>query len=501
MGFITENFLLQSETARYLYKKYAAGQPILDYHCHLSPKDLAENRRFRNLTEIWLEGDHYKWRAMRANGVSEYFCTGDADPFQKFLAWAETVPHTLRNPLYHWAHLELQRYFGIQELLDEHTAPRIWQTANERLMDEGLFARGILARFRVTALCTTDDPTDSLEHHRQIQASGFATRVFPAFRPDRALRTGDPAGFNKWADKLSHIANIDVARLADFLAALKQRHDYFHQQGCRLSDHGLDHCYVEDCSEAEASAAFDKVRCGHPLDGTESAKLGSYLMTFFGYLDAEKGWTKQLHLGAYRNGNERMLNGHGRDTGFDSIGDWPQVAALGRFLDRLDRADALPKTILYNANPADNYAFATMIGNFQDGKIPGKVQLGSAWWFVDQKEGMEQQLNALSNCGLLSRFVGMVTDSRSFMSYPRHEYFRRILCNLLGNEMERGEIPDDDELAGGLIRRICYQNAAEYLCLPMADREEAVPVLSSNGHGVAAPTVEGIHVRHLEKGS
>jgi glucuronate isomerase len=497
MGFITENFLLQSETARYLYHKYASDQPILDYHCHLSPKDLAENRRFKDLFEIWLQGDHYKWRAMRANGVPERYCTGDAEPYQKFLAWARTVPQTLRNPLYHWVHLELKRYFGIDDLLDEHTASGIWQCTKERLMDDGLSAQGILERFRVTAICTTDDPTDSLQYHRQMQESGMY--VFPAFRPDRALRLNDPISFNKWVDKLSHSSNIEITCFSGFLAALRRRHDDFHQHGCRLSDHGLDHSYAEVCTEAEASAAFARVRDGHAVSEDEAAKFASYLMIFFGHLDAEKGWTKQLHLGAYRNANGRMLNGHGRDAGFDSIGDWPQVQSLGRYLDALDRDGALPRTIIYNANPADNYAFAAMAGNFQDGKLAGKIQLGSAWWFLDQKDSMEQQLNALSNCGLLSRFVGMVTDSRSFMSYPRHEYFRRVLCNLLGNEVEKGELPDDEELVGSMISRICYQNAADYLGLPMAHKTAAT--VASNGHGIPARRVEGFRARPVEKES
>jgi glucuronate isomerase len=499
MEFITDNFLLQSETARYLFKTYAAGEPILDYHCHLSPKDLAENRRFNNLFEIWLQGDHYKWRAMRANGIPERYCTGDVEPYQKFLAWAMTVPQTLRNPLYHWAHLELKRHFGVNELLNEDTAPAIWQHANEQLQDDGLSACGILERFRVTVLCTTDDPTDSLQHHRQVRESGMATRVFPTFRPDRALRTTDPASFNKWVDKLSQSSNVEIARLTDFLAALRQRHDDFHQHGCRLSDHGLDHCYAETCTEAEASAAFARVRSGQTLGPEEADKLSSYLMTFFGHLDAEKGWTKQLHLGAYRNANGRMLNGHGRDMGFDSIGDWPQIQSLGRYLDSLDRAGSLPKTIIYNANPTDNYAFAAMAGNFQDGRIAGKIQLGSAWWFLDQKDAMEKQLNALSNCGLLARFVGMVTDSRSFMSYPRHEYFRRVLCNLLGNEVERGELPDDEELVGNMIRRICYQNAVEYLGLPSAHKK-AEAAAASNGHGMNR-SVEGFRQTQIEKES
>jgi glucuronate isomerase len=467
MGFITDNFLLQSDTARHLYRKYAARQPILDYHCHLSPRDLADNRRFEDLFAIWLEGDHYKWRAMRANGVSEKYCTGDAAPYDKFLAWAATVPHTLRNPLYHWAHLELLRYFGIEELLDSTTAPSIWKRANRRLMDDDLTALGIIARFDVQALCTTDDPVDSLEHHRRLQASSLGVSVFPTFRPDRALRTGNPAAFNKWTDQLAESAGIPVKRFVDFLDALRERHRHFHEHGCRLSDLGLDSCPAQECTEDEAAAIFANVRAGNAPGRLESEKFASFLMVFLGHLDSERGWVKQLHLGAYRNVNQRMMITMGRDTGFDSIGDFPQVRALGNFLDRLDRNQALPKTIIYNANPADNYAFATMIGNFQSGQQAGKIQLGSSWWFLDHKDGIEWQLNALSHCGLLSRFIGMLTDSRSFMSYPRHEYFRRVLCNLLGHEIETNELPEDEALVGGMISRICYDNAVRYLDLPM----------------------------------
>jgi glucuronate isomerase len=486
MGFITDNFLLQSETARHLYKKYAAGEPILDYHCHLSPKDLAENRRFGDLFEIWLEGDHYKWRAMRAHGVAEKYCTGDAPPYEKFLAWAQTVPHTLRNPLYHWAHLELLRYFGIDELLDEATAPGIWKRANQQLMNEDLTAQGIVARFQVKAVCTSDDPADSLEYHRRLRSSSFPTGVFPTFRPDRALRIGNPAAFNKWADKLSQAADVPMKRFSGFLDALEDRHGYFHEHGCRLSDHGLDYCPARSCTEEEAAAIFDRVREGHEPNAVEAEKFASYLMIFFAQLDAQKGWTKQLHLGAYRNVNHRMLTSMGRDTGFDSIGDFPQVQALGVYMDSLDRNGKLPKLILYNANPADNYAFASMIGNFQEGSLAGKVQFGSGWWFLDHKEGIEWQLNALSNCGLLSGFIGMLTDSRSFMSFPRHEYFRRVLCNLLGNEIETGQLPDDEELAGKLIRRICYENAVRYLNLPVP---QAAGVAASSGGS------EGAHHR------
>lgn len=470
MGFITENFLLSTKKARSLYRDYAADQPILDYHCHLSAKEIADNRRFLDLTEIWLEGDHYKWRVMRANGVPERYCTGNANPYEKFLAWARTVPHTLRNPLYHWTHLELKRYFGIDELLDESTAESIWKRANDQLAHGDLTAQGILEKFRAVAVCTTDDPVDSLADHERIQRSSIGTAVFPTFRPDRALRIDDPAGFSEWTERLAAAANTHIARFSDFVDALRKRHQYFHDHGCRLSDHGLNQCYADFCTESEASAVFDKARKGQQPTKTEAAQFASFLMVLFGQLDAEKGWTKQLHLGAYRNTNTRALRTLGRDTGFDAIGDWPQAETLGRYLDRLDQDDRLPKTIVYNVNPTDNYSFATVLGSFQDGSIPGKLQFGSGWWFLDQKEGIEWQMNALSNCGLLSRFIGMITDSRSFMSYPRHEYFRRILCNLIGREVEAGELPDEDELIGPMIRNICFENAARLLELPIPER-------------------------------
>jgi glucuronate isomerase len=466
MPFITEDFLLLNQTARHLYRTYAEDLPILDYHCHLSPKDIADDRRFSNLFEPWLEGDHYKWRAMRANGIAERYCTGDADPYEKFLAWARTVPYTLRNPLYQWTHLELKRYFDIDELLNERTAPRIWDRANEQLRRDDLSAQGILRKFQVAVLCTTDDPTDSLEHHARLQSSGLPIRVLPAFRPDQALRTEDPVAFNRWVDKLAARADIEISRLSHLLEALRKQHERFHQLGCRLSDHGLDRCYAEDCPEQEAERIFKTVRDGSAVSPSETAKLASFLMVFFGHLDAEKGWTKQLHLGAHRSVNTRMLQRVGPDTGFDSIGDWPHATALLRYLNCLDQDGRLPKMIVYNSNPADDYVFAAIVGNFQDSAIAGKVQFGSAWWFLDQKEGMEWQLNALSNCGLLSRFVGMLTDSRSFMSFPRHEYFRRLLCNLLGGEMENGLLPRDEALIGSMIRNICYHNAVTYFGFP-----------------------------------
>lgn len=465
MPFIHEDFLLSNATARRLYHRYAEAQPIIDYHCHLPPKEVAENRRFANLFEIWLEGDHYKWRAMRANGVEERCCTGDAEPYEKFLAWARTVPYTLRNPLYHWAHLELKRYFGIEELLDESSARRIWSIANEMLEGEELRTHAILKKFRVKALCTTDDPTDDLAWHKMMRDSGLGTRVYPAFRPDKALNVHLPGLFNPWVDRLAVAADVEISSFQSFLDALQNRHDFFHEMGARVSDHGLNYCFADFCPESVAAEIFDHARHVQAASPADQGKFASFLMLHFGRLDAEKGWTKQLHLGARRNNNTRMLGQLGPDVGFDSIGDWPQADAVGAYLDRLEQENALPKTILYSLNPRDNYVLATMIGNFQDGRTAGKIQLGSGWWFLDQKEAIEWQLNALSNCGLLSRFVGMLTDSRSFMSYPRHEYFRRVLCNLLGRDIENGEIPDSDELAGPMIENICYGNAKQYLGL------------------------------------
>jgi glucuronate isomerase len=466
MKFIHPDFLLHGKTASRLYHQYAEAEPIFDYHCHLPPRDLAENRQFRDLFEIWLEGDHYKWRAMRANGVDERYCTGGAKPFEKFKAWAATVPHTLRNPLYHWTHLELKRYFGIDELLDEESAARIWKKTGDLLATPEFSTQGILKKFKVVALCTTDDPTDTLEHHRTLAASGLATKVLPAFRPDKALAVHQPTQFNSWIKRLEAVSNVEVRDLDRLLEALKARHDYFHHQGCRLSDHGLTQCYADFCSEKTASAIFARTRKGKAASAAEQGQFGAFMMLFFGRLDAERGWTKQLHLGALRNNNARLLSQLGPDTGFDSIGDYPQGTALAAYLDALERERALPKTIIYNMNPADNYMFATMIGNFPGDGIPAKVQMGSGWWFLDQKEGMEWQLNALSNLGLLSRFVGMVTDSRSFMSYPRHEYFRRVLCNLIGRDVERGELPNDETLLGPMIRNICFANAKQYLAMP-----------------------------------
>ncbi|MGA2426920.1 MAG: glucuronate isomerase [Candidatus Acidiferrum sp.] len=477
MDFIHDDFLLHSKTARNLYHTYAAQEPILDYHSHLPPADIAADRRFRNLFEPWLEGDHYKWRAMRANGIAESCVTGDAAPYEKFLAWAGTVPFTLRNPLYHWTHLELKRYFGINELLDETSAKSVWERANDQLQSGDLTAQGILRKFHVRAVCTTDDPCDDLSHHRAVSAAAPGFRMYPTFRPDHALLVHQPDVFNAWIDRLERASNVTVSSLRDFLDALKQRHDFFHANGGRLSDHGLAYCYATPCSETQAGAIFAKARSDRAATPEEHEQFASFLMLFFGRLDAEKGWTKQLHLGALRNVNTRATRQLGPNTGYDVVGDWRQAESLCRYLDLLEQENALPKMILYNVNPFDNYVFSTVIGSFQDGVTAGKIQFGSGWWFLDQKEAIEWQLNALSNNGLFSRFIGMLTDSRSFMSFPRHEYFRRVLCNLLGHEVEKGELPNDEKLLGSVIRNICFENARQYLGLelPAASETENAP--------------------------
>jgi len=466
--FITENFLLETETARELYFNEAQPQPIYDYHCHLSPRQIAENHHFRNLYEIWLAGDHYKWRAMRANGIAERFCTGDASDLEKYQAFVRTVPYTLRNPLYHWSHLEILRYFGIDDLINEESGDAIWERANAQLATPEFGVHGILNKNRVAVVATTDDPADSLEFHRQIRSQGLKTRVYPTFRPDAAMKVDQPIAFNAWCSRLSEAANSGISTFTEFLDALKQRHDFFHEQGCRLSDHGLESCFAAECDEKQAARIFERARAKEAANPEETRQFGTYLMLFFGHLDSARGWTKQLHLGARRNNNNRSLQTLGADTGFDSIGDFPQAPALGWYLNRLDSKGDLPKIVLYNVNPTDNYIFATMAGNFQDGSIAGKIQFGSGWWFLDQLEGMTWQLNALSNLGLLRRFVGMITDSRSFLSYTRHEYFRRLLCNLIGNDVEKGLLPRDMKLLGALVREICFENARDYFGLDLA---------------------------------
>ncbi|MFT5123848.1 MAG: glucuronate isomerase [Kiritimatiellia bacterium] len=465
MAFIHDDFLLGSKPARKLYHAYAVDEPILDYHNHLPPQDVAGNRQFNNLFEIWLEGDHYKWRAMRANGTEERLCTGKADPKEKFLAFARTVPNTLRNPLYHWTHLELKRYFGIDELLSETTADAIWEQANDQLATESLRTHGILETFKVKALCTTDDPVDDLAHHQAYMATQPGCKMYPAFRPDKAFAIADTDNWNAWVDRLGAASDTDIATYENFKDALKQRHDFFHAQGGRLSDHGMSYVYADFIPEPEAAEIFDIARAGGEISQELGDRFAANVLLYTGQLDAEKGWTKQFHVGALRNNNQRLFKSLGADIGCDSMGDWSQAEALSTFLSRLDAEGGLPRTIIYNNNPVDNYTFATMIGNYQGDGIPGKMQFGSGWWHLDQKEGMEMQLNALSNTGLLARFVGMLTDSRSFMSFPRHEYFRRTLCNLIGRDIANGELPDDYELVGNMVRNICYANARDYLQL------------------------------------
>jgi glucuronate isomerase len=488
MEFIHDDFLLNTEAARHLYHGYAANEPILDYHSHLPAEEISADRRFANLFEIWLEGDHYKWRAMRANGVAEEYCTGNAPAYEKFLAWARTVPVALRNPLYHWTHLELKRYFGIAELLNENNAASVWTRANHLLQSDDFSARVILRKFRVQVACTTDDPCDDLSAHRAIAASEKSFRVLPAFRPDKAFRVNVPREFNAWVSRLEAASNIAIISLQSFEDALRRRHDFFHDHGGRLSDHGLDRCFATPGAPRQVEAIFAKAREGSAATPEELELFASYLMLFFGRLDAEKGWTKQLHIGAQRNLNTRRMRELGPDKGYDGIGDWNQARNLAAFLDLLDREHSLPKMIVYNANPADSYAFATTIGSFQEGPLAGKLQLGSAWWFLDQKEGIECQLNTLSNTGLLARFVGMLTDSRSFMSFPRHEYFRRVLCSLLGREMENGELPRDERLIGNLVRDICYRNAKNYFGFDSGTEAER-PENAAAASGKSSPTV------------
>ncbi|MGA0901091.1 MAG: glucuronate isomerase, partial [Luteolibacter sp.] len=431
----------------------------IDYHCHLSPEEVATNKCWDNLSEIWLGGDHYKWRLMRANGIAEERITGDASPRDKFEAWAETVPYTLRNPIHHWTHLELQRYFDIDLLLSPSTSDLIWERANAKLKEDSFCAHGILDKFDVRMVGTTDDPADPLDHHHACKELGIKTLVAPTFRPDKAFAVEQPDNWLPWVKKLAAISGVRIGSLSDLLSALKKRHDEFHAAGSRLSDHGFDRLPMIPCTDEEASSIFDKAFNGDPVSSNEQEKFAFYLMLQSGRWDAEKGWTKQLHLGVVRNVNRKMLAKVGPDAGFDTINDTQQGPAVLHYLDTLASEDSLPNIILYNLNPRDNYLFAALTGAFQDGKVAGKIQFGSGWWFLDQKDGMELQMNALSSTGLISRFVGMLTDSRSFLSYPRHEYFRRILCNLIGSEVDRGELPDDFESLSQLIEDICFGNA------------------------------------------
>jgi glucuronate isomerase len=460
--FMDENFLLRTKTAQDLYHNHAAKMPIFDYHCHINPKQIADDVRFENITQIWLYGDHYKWRGMRTNGVDERYCTGDASDWEKFEKWAETVPYTLRNPLFHWTHLELKKFFGINKILSPATAKEIWDECNAKLNTPEYSVRGIIRMANVHTICTTDDPVDSLEYHKQIKESGFEVHVLPAWRPDKAMAVENVKLYNEYLDKLAQAANQDITTFTGLMEALDKRHSFFHENGCRLSDHGLETAIAEDYTTAEIEQIFAKIRGGGELSQTEILKFKSAMLYEFGIMDHSRGWTQQFHIGALRNNSTRLFNKLGPDVGLDSIGDFEIAKPLSRLLDRLDLNNKLAKTILYNLNPRDNELIGTMIGNFQDGSVPGKMQFGSGWWFLDQKDGMEKQINALSNLGLLSRFVGMLTDSRSFLSYTRHEYFRRTLCNILGNDVENGEIPYDMELLGQMVENICFNNAKNY---------------------------------------
>jgi len=460
--FLSDDFLLCNATARTLYHEHAAKMPIYDYHCHLPVEQIASDHRFENLTQAWLYGDHYKWRAMRTNGVAERFCTGDATDYDKFIKWSETVPYCLRNPLYHWTHMELRRYFGIKKLLNPDTARQVYDRCSEMLRSPEFSVRNLLRKMNVRLVCTTQGPQDSLRAHQQIRADGFEIKVHTAFRPDKALAVDDTGAFNAWVNGLEKVCDKEIADLDSYLASLQDRHNYFHEDGCRLSDYGLETAYAADYTEREVKKIFEKIRAGGEPDAAERLKFKSAMMFELVSMDAEAGWVMQLHLGALRNVNTQMLKAIGRDCGFDSIGDFEIARPLARFLDRLDQAGRLPKTILYNLNPRDNAVMGTMIGNFQDGAIAGKMQFGSGWWFLDQKDGMTEQINVLSNMGLLSRFIGMLTDSRSFLSYPRHEYFRRILCALLGDDVEAGLLPRDMRLLGKVVEDVCFNNARDY---------------------------------------
>jgi len=480
--FLDENFLLHSQTAQQLYHEFAKPMPVIDYHNHLSPEQIANDINFENLTQAWLYGDHYKWRAMRTNGVQEKYCTGNASDWEKFEQWAATVPYTLRNPLYHWTHLELQRYFEVHQTLNADTAREIYETCSSKLQTNEFSVRSLLEKMNVRVLCTTDDPADSLEHHQKIKSDDWKIKVLPSFRPDKAMQVDDAISFNNYLATLEAVSGKSISNFDDYLRALKSRHDYFAANGCSVSDHGLEEIYAEDYTEAEIKSLFNGIRSGKSLSQEEIKKFKSAMLVIFAEWDWEKGFVQQYHLGALRNNNRRMLSTLGPDTGWDSIGDFSQARNLAKFLNRLDADNKLTKTIIYNLNPADNELMATMTGNFNDGSVAGKIQFGSGWWFLDQKDGMVKQLNSLSNMGLLSRFVGMLTDSRSFLSFPRHEYFRRILCNLLGKEIENGELPNDLAWTGKLVQDICFKNAEQYFNFQTTDEVPSAATGSNPGY-------------------
>jgi glucuronate isomerase len=462
-AFINEDFLISNEKGKDLYFNYSEDQPIIDYHCHIPVKDIADDTQFKNITHVWLYGDHYKWRAMRTSGIDEEYITGNASDFEKFKAWAQIVPKTIGNPLFHWTHLELKRYFFVDDLLNENTADKIWNICNNKLADDELSARNIIKRMNVEVICTTDDPVDDLKYHKKIAYDDtFDVKVLPTFRPDKALIIEKEDSYNSYLNELSSISGVTINTYDDLIDALQKRHDFFNENGCRLSDHGIEVMYAEDYSLNEIRDIFQKVLNGENTNALESAKFKSAVLYELAKMDHASNWVQQYHLGAIRNNNDRMYRKLGPDTGFDSMGDFNHALHLSRFLNRLDTSDQLAKTIIYNINPKDNAVFATMIGNYQDGSVPGKIQFGSGWWFLDQKYGIEAQLRTLANMGLLSYFIGMLTDSRSFLSYPRHEYFRRVLCNMIGDDIEKGLIPDDMGMVGSMISDISYYNARNY---------------------------------------
>lgn len=467
MSFISEDFLLYNDAARELYHDVAAGLPILDYHNHLSPEQIASNQQLPHITAAWLARDHYKWRAMRAQGIDECYITGAATASEKFQKWGETVPFTLRNPLYHWTHLELKRYFNIDELLNAKSAASIFEQTTSQLQNPEFSPRGLLKKMQVEVICTTDDPADTLEFHSAMQTEGDTLSMFPAFRPDAVYQTSDATQFNRYMEKLEAASGKSIQSYAEVLAVLQDRIAYFHERGCRISDHGLEQLYFFDAHAFDPERLFQKLRNGTALTTEEQHYFTFETLVHLCKMYHRFGWVQQFHLGALRNTNSRMLTTLGRDSGFDSIGDFPQAVSLAGFLNHLDTSNQLAKTILYTLNPAWNEVFASMIGNFNDGSIPGKIQFGSGWWYNDQLDGMERQLNALSNMGMLSRFVGMLTDSRSLLSFPRHEYFRRLLCQMIGSDIEKGLLPDDRNFIGGVIRDICYFNARNYFDFPI----------------------------------
>ncbi|MFC0877499.1 glucuronate isomerase [Saccharicrinis sp. FJH2] len=459
--FLDNDFVLNSDAAKKLYHDYAVQMPIIDYHCHLIPQQIAENKKFKTITEAWLYGDHYKWRAMRTFGVDEHYITGDASDWEKFEKWAEVVPFTLRNPLYHWTHLELRRYFGIEELLSPATARSIYDRCNELLNSDEYRVQGLLKKMKVEIVCTTDDPIDDLKFHTQHKNSGAELKMIPAWRPDKAMAI-ETEQFNEYLDKLEKVSGVKISAFKHLIEAIEVRHQFFHDNGCRLSDHGIEEFYAEAYTKDEIKDIFKKARKGGEISDPEVRKFKTAMLFEFAKMDHKKGWVQQFHYGVIRNNNSRMFTQMGPDTGWDSIGQFNVARNMQLFFDKLDQEDKLAKTILYNINPSDNEVIGTMIGNFNDGSVAGKMQFGSGWWFLDQKDGMTKQMNALSTLGLLSKFVGMLTDSRSFLSYPRHEYFRRLLCDLLGTDMEKGEIPTDFDLVGSIVQDICYNNAKEY---------------------------------------